>query len=109
MNTRLKTLIRAQIATTVLLLSCGAAHAESACAPPVSGPYAERIHEEAARGMPSFVRFIRRTHAVYQLDVATEVAKRDAEAHATLACEARVASAGSSLPVVDDRAATSGR
>ena len=103
MNTRLNTLTGG-----VALLLCfvhGVASAQDAtpCATPASGLFAERIHEEAARGMPSFARFVKRTRTVYQLDVATEIAKLDAE---RAACESRVAMTGTALPVASVRAET---
>lgn len=50
----------------------------SLCKPIPSAISAERIRQEATRGMPSFRRFVARTKTVYQIDFATEVAKLDA-------------------------------
>ena len=84
----------ATFAAVATPFASAAAPAEStlACTAPSQSLAERRVTAEAARGLPSLIRFVHRTQPIYQLNVVDAVAMIDADRERRSAC--MTASAG---------------
>ena len=79
------TVVVAVLAAPLGSVAASAGEPAASCAAPASVTE-RRIAEEAANGLPSLIRFVNRTQAIYQLRLVDAVAWLDAERARRTAC-----------------------